>query len=371
MKICIVMSLKMPPEDGIGNYVSNLSQKLHRKGHDVTVITRGSLRTAQKEDYGGVQVFKVPFLPVYPFHVQVHGFFLKNFLKDNNGYDVLHYHTPLPPPVKTGLPVLTTVHTLVKPECRSMEVNDSRALAARFQSRVSTGIERDLFNMSDKITCVSNSVADELRSYGIRPEDAEVISNGVDETLFTPAKTKGGEKYVLYTGRLSYRKGLFDLVESGKMIFGRYPDVHYKIVGKGPLLDKLSKAIQASGYADRFELLGHVEKGAMIDLYRNAAVFVQPSHYEGLPTTLLEAMACGAPVVATAICGNLDVIEPGRNGLLVPARSPESIAKAVSSLMDDADAGDALGKAARRTIEEKYTWDIIANKVLRCYSSIT
>ena len=116
--------------------------------------------------------------------------------------------------------------------------------------------------------------------------------------------------------------------------------------------------------------LGHVEKSKLIELYQNATIFVLPSHYEGLPTTLLEAMSCGLPVVATAVSGNLDVIESGKNGILVPIKSPDRMAEAVSFLLDNEKLRTELGIAARKTIEQKFTWSAISDKILRCYYSI-
>jgi glycosyltransferase involved in cell wall biosynthesis len=196
------------------------------------------------------------------------------------------------------------------------------------------------------------------------------VGNGVDEKIFTPIINKTQERYILYTGRLSHRKGLFDLIECGKYICKKYPDVSFVIPGKGILLNKLKTQVEKIGLKDRFRFLGFVDRRKLIQLYQNAAVYVMPSHYEGLPTVLLEAMSCGLPVVATSVSGNLDVLSSGENGILIPPKSPEKMADAISLLLDNESLRKKVGSNARKTIEEHYSWEVITNKFLKCYQSL-
>jgi glycosyltransferase involved in cell wall biosynthesis len=369
MNICIVFSTPWPPEEGIGNYVYNLSMKLAEKGHKVTVITRGSSKTERKI-INDVEVIKAPFFPAYPFHVQLHGIFVnKIFSSMEPSFDIVHIHTPLSPLIRTSLPIITTVHTPMLTDGRSIEKVNLRSgiMHARF---ISYPLEMKLIKRSDMITAVSNSVAQELEEYGLYSHEVVVIGNGVDENLFVPIQIKNKERYILYTGRLSYRKGLFDFIKCGIMVCAKYTDIKFKLTGKGPLKDKLKNTVAESGFEDRFEFLGHVDKSKLIELYQNATIFILPSHYEGLPTTLLEAMSCGLPIVATAVSGNLDVVESGKNGILVPVKSPDKMAEAISSLLENENLRKELGIAARRTIEDKFTWDSISDKILKCYYSI-
>jgi len=371
MNICVITSAKFPPEEGIGNYIYNMSKEFIRKGHNVTVITRGGFHRTQKEIFEDIELYRVPFLPLYPLHVQFHGIFVKKLIRTlESNFDILHFHTPLPPIIKSYLPTITTVHTPMKTDTGRVELINPFSVAVKLQGKVSYLIERKLFGISDKVTSVATSVSKELAEYGLNPKDVEVIGNGVDENLFCPVKNKGDERYILYTGRLSYRKGLFDFIECGIEVCEKHPDIKFKLTGKGPLLDKLKSIVADSGYKDRFEFLGYVDKSRLIELYQNATIFVLPSHYEGLPTTLLEAMACGQPVVATAVSGNLDVIESGKNGILVPIKSLDKMAEAVSSLLDNEGRMVELGLAARRTIEQRFTWDAISDRILQCYESV-
>lgn len=372
MHICILTSVQFPPREGIGNYVFGLSKQLIHKGHKVTIITRGNWTGTKKEVIEGIDVIKVRFIPLYPFYINLHGLFLNNIFKRiESNIDIVHVHTPLVPFIKTSLPLITTVHTPMLIDTRSIEVNNLRAKMVKVMGKyVSFPIELKLLKRSNMTTTVANSVAEELREYGTDPKKIIVIGNGVYENIFTPTENKTKEKYILFTGRLAYRKGLFDLINCGKLICEKYADVNFVIVGEGMLRDKLEKKVNRLNLENRIIFKGYVSKTDLINLYQNAILHVLPSHYEGLPTVILEAMSCGLPVVATAVSGNLDVIENFKNGLLVPPHSPIEMAKAISILLNDTNLRRDIGKAARKTIENKYTFDIISDMFVDSYNSL-
>ena len=231
-------------------------------------------------------------------------------------------------------------------------------------------MEMKLIKRAEKITTVSNSVAEELCAYGLKKKDVEIIGNGVDETIFYPKNDSSKDPYILYSGRLDYRKGLFDLIDCSLIVCKKYPDISFYIIGKGLLLNKLKNKVKELGLTKNFHFLGFVSKEKLIQLYQQATVYVLPSHYEGLPTVLLEAMACGCPVIATAVSGNLDVITHGIDGILVPPKKPEEIAKSIIKLLNDNDNRKKLGINARKTIAKRFTWKKITNKYIENYESL-
>lgn len=363
----MVISTPFPPEEGIGYYVYNLSKKMIEKGHKVTVITKGKLKI-EKINFDGICVFKVPFIPLYPFHISIYGYFINKMLKKiENNFDIIHIHTPLSPVIKTSLPIVSTVHTSVIEDARHIEIVDIKSLLVKkiFTKLVSKPLLFNLINRSCAVTTVSNSVASELKIY-FGFSNAIVVGNGVDEKIFKPINNKNKRKYILYVGRLSYRKGLFDLLKCAKIICERY-NINFFLIGKGELKRKLKDKINKEGLQSKVLFLGYVSRKELVHLYQNATVFVIPSHYEGLPTVILEAMACGLPVVATEIGANKDVINNCKNGLLIPTKSPEKMAEAISTLIEDEELRIKLGKNARKTIQEKFTWDVVTDKVLMTY----
>lgn len=370
LNICIVISTPFPPEEGIGNHVYNVSKKLIERGHDVTIVTRGSLNGTQRGYLDGIEVFKVPFIPFYPFHVHIHGIFVDRLIRSlESSFDLVHMHTPLPPIIDTSLPKVLTVHTPMITDTSFIEVVDFWSLGAKIMGRsVSYLLELKMMKNSNIITTVSNSVAQELnKHYCLDLEEIVVIGNGVDEKTFTPPQQRSEEEYILYVGRLSYRKGLSELMECAKYVCQDYPEVCFVLAGKGPLEGMLRKRVTNMELQDRIKFLGYVKASKLVKLYQNALTCVIPSHYEGLSTVLLEAMSCGLPVVTTV---SPEVVEDGENGILVPPKSPRKMAEAISVLLDDKGFRKLLGENARKAIEEKYTWDVVTDRIESCYKLI-
>ncbi|HID25771.1 MAG TPA: glycosyltransferase family 1 protein, partial [Thermoplasmata archaeon] len=275
--------------------------------------------------------------------------------------------------IKTSLPVVTTIHTPMLSDNRYIEVSSLYSLLSKISARiVSYPVELKLIQSSDIVTTVSKSVAQELKEYHLNPEKVIVVGNGVDEKFFYPKqKILGdGKKYIMFAGRIDREKGLFDLVESARYVCSEKPDVFFIIAGKGRDLGKLRESIRKAKLQDRFIFPGQVNKDQLVKLYQDATIFVFPSYHEGLPGAVLEAMSCGLPVIATDVRGNRDLISNGETGILVPPRSPEKMAETISMLLKDKNFRKNLGRNARKTVEEKYTWDVVSNKFLRCYESL-
>jgi glycosyltransferase involved in cell wall biosynthesis len=368
MKICMLISTPFPPEEGIGYHVFNLSKCLMERGHIVTIITRGSLKT---EDgfFEGIRVIKAPFIPLYPFHIYIHGFFINNLLKSlGDNFDVIHVHTPLCPIPKTNSPIISTIHTSIIEDARYIETIDLKSILTKLLTKtVSGSLVRKLIEFSEIKTTVSSSVVSELELY-YGKKNVIIVGNGVDESTFSPAKEPKTEDYILYVGRLSYRKGLIDLLDAAKIISKKYT-IKFFLIGKGELKNKLEKIIKKENLENNVYLLGHVEQKELINFYRNATLFVMPSNYESGPLVLLEAMSCGVPVISTAVGIAPEVIDDS-NGILIETRSPEKLASAISLLLGNKELREFKGKNARRTIEDTYTWDRVTDRVEQIYKTV-
>jgi glycosyltransferase involved in cell wall biosynthesis len=367
----------MSPE-GMSNYVHNLTLKLLNKGHEVTIITRGFGARIQEDRVRVanriVRVFRVPTIPIYPFHVHIQGVIANALIRSlESQLDLLHIHSPYVPAIKTSLPIITTIHGLEKMTTAQFEEVGFRQLLFRMSVGIFGSMESKVFRNSELLTAVSDHFFSELKAfYGVRRKGI-VVGNGVDEARFVPlakdAPRKAGD-YVLYVGRMEYGKGLFDLVRCAKYVCEERPDVSFVLVGNGPLLPSVRREAERIGIKNRILFAGYLTGRRLIESYQNACVCMLPSYYEGLPTVILEAMACGIPVVATNIRAHADVISNGANGFLVPVRSPHYMAKTICMLLDDEDSRRIVGKAARQAVEENYTWDRVSEKVADCYEQL-
>lgn len=360
MKIAMIMSTPFPPEEGIGHYTYNLSKKLMERGHDVTIITRGGLKP-ENFVYEGIKVYKARFIPFYPFHVQIQGIFLNKFFsRDEKEFDIVHIHSPLSPIIKTNIPIIGTIHTSLIEDMKNFQVSNFKSKLIKWTTKVSGyPLTQKLIDNSKYVTTVSSSVANELVKY-YQIENPIVVGNGVDEKRFHPLKQKQeDDPYLLYVGRLDYRKGILDLLEAALLMKNR--NIRLLIAGEGPLRRLIEDHI-SKNELQNVTLLGQVSGDELITLYQNAMIFVFPSHYEGLPTVLLEAMSCGLPVVVSNIPAHEDVVENFENGLFAEKGSPEDIYNKINVLINDESLRQELGKNAQKTIEDKFTWDTICDK---------
>ena len=374
MRIGMILSSPLPPREGIGFYAWNLARYLVQNGNQVHLITRGGLKLARPEVMDGITIWKPPFLPIYPLHVYFHNLFITDLLhRLEKDLDLLHLHTPLVILPKTNLPVLVTVHTPLKADLRSVKAKNLFGLLIKLQTPVSLMIEANLYNRADRFVAVANSVANELDEYGINFNNISVVGNGVDTNLFRPrqSESENNQLYFLTVARLAPRKGLEDLIEAARIVTRQYPQIKFVIVGSGPLYSDLRKLVKKYLLQAKVIFTGQItDRALLIQYYQRAFVYVHPAHYEGLPTVLLEAMACGKAVISTAVSGALDVVINEVNGLLIEPRQPNFLAQAMVRVVEDPDIAERLGTTARKTICDRYSWELVGDRYIKEYHAL-
>lgn len=372
LNIAMLTSIQFPPSEGIGNYIRNLSNKLREQGHNVFIVTRGSAKQSQKF-VDGIRVFELPFLLTYPFHVDTHGIFVRNFFNKLDDFDVLHIHSPMPPPCKPSNvgKIVSTFHSTLQTSWK-LEGVGPLSFFNRFFGISSRHIESGIIRSSDSITTVSKSVANDLhRFYELNLQENNILGNAVGDAFLNQPNSPMKEKddYLLWVGRIDYGKGLFDLVSAMKKIIQVKPSFRLLLVGRGPLEGVLKREVNAMRLGKNVIFSGFIENEKLPMLYSKASAYVQASYTEGLPTTVLEAMSRCAPIVATKVSGNVDLITNEVTGLLVPPKDPETLANKILYLIDNPDYGCTLGENARKTVLEKYTWDIVSKRFQDVYQN--
>jgi glycosyltransferase involved in cell wall biosynthesis len=156
---------------------------------------------------------------------------------------------------------------------------------------------------------------------------------------------------ILFVGGNMQRKGLTTLIQASQLVIAEYPSIKFYIVGQDTKINIFQKMVYQLGVENNFEFLGWISNEQLISLYRQARIFVMPSLMEAFGVALLEAMACGTPVVATRVGGIPEFIEHGNNGLLVEPGNPEELANALLSILKDIKLATHLGRQGRLTAQ--------------------
>jgi len=173
----------------------------------------------------------------------------------------------------------------------------------------------------------------------------------------------GGTRWLVTVARLQRHKGMDTVIQALPAILARAPDVRYAVAGAGPDRERLEKLTHKLGLADRVRFLGGVTDEDLPALYNLASVYVGASRrserlgVEGFGIALVEASACGLPVVAGNSGGIPDAVRDGETGFLVPPEDPAAFAEAISRVLADAALAQRMGDSGRRAVETHFNWD--------------
>ena len=208
---------------------------------------------------------------------------------------------------------------------------------------------------ADRLIAVSEALKHALVDLGAMPDGVEVLRNGVDLSMFRPIDRRVARlglgltrPTLLSVGHLIERKGHDRVIEAMRQL----PDFDLMIVGEGPEREALDHLARSVGVTDQVRLLGAKPHEMLPEIYCAADALVLASSREGWANVLLEAMACGTPVVASNIWGNPEVVKTAASGVLIEHNTPEGIARAVLTLFANLPA-----RAATRAYAEKFSWD--------------
>jgi glycosyltransferase involved in cell wall biosynthesis len=226
---------------------------------------------------------------------------------------------------------------------------------------------RHTLESSSVVIALSESWAGFVRAFA-PGATVRVVQNAVPLPMPAPfAREVPGR--VLFLGRVDAGKGVFDLLAAGAALAGRFPGLCLVLGGEGDL-DAVRRRAAELGIADRIELPGWIDAGRREAELGRASVFCLPSHAEGLPMALLEAMATGKAVVASSVGGVPEVVRDGDNGLLVPPRDAAALATALARVLDDAVLRARLAERARATVEGAYSTELMCGKLSAIYREL-
>src|SRR5215213_1335371 len=365
-------------------HVAALAGGLARRGHEVTVHTRRDddalpERVVTQDGYNVVHVPAGPPRELPKDELLPHMTEFARVLRAQWSTvppDVVHAHfwmsglAAVEAVADLPTPVLQTFHALGSVKRRHQGTADTSP-ADRIE------LERGLCRDVDHVVATCSDEVFELRRLGLRSERVSIVPCGVDTSVFTPhgpVAPRSDRHRLLVLGRLVERKGQDDAVRALRAV----PDAELVVVG-GPPADTVDadpevrrlRAIAAeAGVGDRLCFAGAVPRSDVPAWVRSADIVLAVPWYEPFGITPLEAMACGRPVVATAVGGLVDSVADGVTGDLVPPRHPQRLGEVLAALLADDERRAAYGEAGVRRAHERYRWSRVVADTENVYRQV-
>lgn len=364
MRIGIVSQTFAPIRGGVAEAVYEEAVNLRAFGHTVTVVTANFSRFDENKGLDVVRIGRDLTIPMNGAFVNLTvGLRLRSQLRAieaERKFDIVHIHSPIDP----ILPLLAT-STIQAPKVGTFHSYvDGRSLGLDiFRHRLQPSWRR----LAGRV-----AVSDAAREFSQRyfPGDYRIIPNGVDTARFRPdlprvASMDPQHFNILFVGRLDPRKGLRYILEAFSSIHERLPQARLTVVGDGMLREWYKRMVPSKLKPFvRFE--GFVSTAELPCYYATADLYCSPAtHGESFGIVLLEAMACGRPIVASSIRGYRTVLEDGREAVLVPKRNSQALADAIVALAADPEKRKRMGEAGLAKAQT-YAWPVVT-KALEAY----
>ncbi|MFH0774233.1 MAG: GT4 family glycosyltransferase PelF [bacterium] len=293
--------------------------------------------------------------------------FRLSFLLKKNSIDILHTHGYRADIIGylatkiVGIPIVSSAHGWA---------------GYPKKVRVYEHIDRFFLLFFDKVIAVSEAMREGLIRIGIPRHKVVTIYNTIDLENYQFSDNKGIReelkvdnrvKLVGTLGRLSPEKGHTYFLESAAEVIREYPEVRFIIAGEGPERSRLEELVERLGILQKVFFLGHrrdVER-----IFNSIDIFVLPSLSEGMPMTILEAMAFGKPTIATDVGGVSRLINE-KTGLLVPSKDPSLLTAAIISLLKDPEKAQLMGLCARKRVEEEFAPEQMVKDTEKVYLEV-
>lgn len=349
LKICLVGPLA-PPSGGMATQLAQVSALLANDGHSVEIVANNApYRPAWLESVRGARAA----FRLFPYVLRLWTAAGRNdvvHVLANSGWAWWLFATPAVLIARSrGTPVVVNYHG---------------GNAQAFFSRAWRGGLR-ILEAADALVVPSAFLEDVFADFGI---EAEIIPNVIDTRRFTPAPEarETGRFHIVVTRNLDPVYDIQTVLRAFAIVAPSLPDPHLSVTGSGPERQRLETLCRELGILDRVTFAGRIDNTAMHRLYQSADLMVNPSLVDNQPVSILEAFACGVPVVSTNVGGVPLVAEHGRSALLVPPGDPGRMADAIARVAGDAQLAENMVRAG---LEESrgYDWSRVGPAWVSCY----
>lgn len=337
MKILFVS----PTNLGIGGtakHVQGLTEFLQKNGHDVKTISSENTLTVP------IKGLKNP------------SFMLSSLLKTRlfGKYDIIHAHHPI---ASLSFKASSAKKVVTFHGIYSKQID---ILHGKISSNFSQKFEMKALEWADAITAGSKESYDYYTNKGYL---VHYIPNAIDITSLPTNVEKKFEKQIIFVGRLSREKGLDTIIKLGRILPST---IHLLIVGTGPMENEIKKLTK--NY-NNIHYLGYLTKTQLIPIVRGSTVLIQPSLAEGISTTILEAMACKIPIIASDVGGNKELVHNDQNGFLIPPTSTDDLMDKILKICDSSSLEKKFGHKSFELVKN-FDWSIIGKKYFELYEMI-
>jgi glycosyltransferase involved in cell wall biosynthesis len=337
MKILLIS----PTQTGIGGiaqHVSGLANFLKKNGHEIEIISSEN-------------TFTIPIKGLKNPSFMISSFIKTKFKKD---YDIVHAHNiPSALAMKNiqGKKILS-IHGVFSKQINQLHGKTVTTLSQKY--------EHNALSWSDAITVVSKEAYAYYEALGFKIQQ---IPNAIDVESLPKNKEKKYEKQIIFAGRLSKEKGVGVLLEICKKLSD---DVDIIILGAGPETDKIK---DISNSKKNIHFLGYLPKEKIIPLIRGSDILIQPSLNEGISSTILEAMACKIPIIATNVGGNMELIKHNQTGFLVDPNSSSQFLDLINYIFSNMDKINLITNNAFTHVQQ-FDWNVVGEKYMQLYKKI-
>ena len=376
MKILQVIPYFTPRRGGDVNICYNLSKQLVNRGHEVIIITTDF---EFDEEYAKslVNVRIIPFKVIARIGLFLISPSMKKWLKNEiRNYNVIHLHNlqsyqnnlVYRYTKKYGVSYVLQAHGL---DPKRLEED---TLKKWYNWVWGYGILKD----ASKVIALTKTEAEKYKKMSVDKDKVEIVSNGIDlleyENLPKEGEFRGKyeikdeEKIILYLGRIHEIKGIGLLVEAFSDLIKEMDDIRLLIVGPDyGYLSTLQESIQKLKIEEKVLFTGPLYGKEKLKAYIDADAYVLPSTYEGFPTTVLEACACGTPVIITDQCGITDIVD-SKVGYVV-AYDKDRLRDAIFKILSDGGLRRRFGEEGKRLVGAEFGWDDVVRKVEQVYEN--
>ena len=400
MKVCILTS-SFPrfKKDHAGIFIYHLSMWLAKKGIEVVVISPHDNGFAISERWDGIRIIRFPYFFPLKYQRLCYGAGIPQNVKRNLiakiqiplfiiseiifslwvikklKMDIIHAHWSLP----QGLTGLICKNVLKVACVTTLHGSDIHGL----RYPILKSLNAKIIKNSDICTANSGATA-EMAGDFFKAGKIEIVPMGVDPDFFSRPGNAGAlrmrgendERIILYVGRFIDLKGVDYLIRALPGVLEKYPKTKCLLVGSGPMKDGLISLSKRLNLENKVIFKDKVSQEKLINIYSTANIFILPSiinkkkQTEGLGVVLLEAMACGIPVVGSNVGGIPDIIKDGETGLLTRQKDPDDIAEKVIKLLSDEKLRDKVVENGLNLVRQNFSWEIISDKFLKIYHDV-